>query len=278
VPNSRAKAKLLAQVQVLARQLEQLEAVEKVTVFDAIAFAPPSAYVKQRQDSVRIPRFDLVVLIEAKSPAIARTVQQTPEYQTLLETLSNQVKQMHIIVARDAKRIGEVDKTRKGVFLFNYFVGDDARTTLELWDYLAGWYTVETGLDNSTLLVPLEGEPSDYVAINHARWDGSLPGVLLAQLSKKSFRTYLLANLEANQVGAMPVLYRLADSARQSTGTALAWTLAVGLAAMGAGFALLRLAPRRQKKQALLPGRARAGRMLRRMVPRMLKTSSKRRR
>ena len=40
--------------------------------------------------------------------------------------------------------------------------------------YLAGRYQAETGLDNSTLLKPLEGEYSDYVLIKHARWDGNL--------------------------------------------------------------------------------------------------------
>ena len=117
---------------------------------------------------------------------------------------------MHVIAARNAKRIGDVDKTRPGLFLFNYFVGDDTQVALQLWDYLAGWYEVETGLDNSTLLVPMEGERSDYLAINNARWDGSLLRFLWRQMSKKSFRDYMLANLDSNRVGAMPVLYRLA--------------------------------------------------------------------
>jgi hypothetical protein len=81
---------------------------------------------------------------------------------------------------------------------------------MQLWDYLAGWYQAETGMDNSTLLAPLEGEESDYVIINHARSDGSLPAFVPRQFTKKSFRTYLLANLDAHNVGAMPVLYRLA--------------------------------------------------------------------
>ena len=116
---------------------------------------------------------------------------------------------MHVVAARNAKRVGDVDKTRSGLFLFNYFVADDAGVMLQLWEYLAGWYQVETGLDNSTLLVPLDGERSDYVAINHARWDGGRLSFLWRQLPKKSFRTYVLANLAANRVGAMPVLYRL---------------------------------------------------------------------
>ena len=46
--------------------------------------------------------------------------------------------------------------------------------------------------------------------INHARWDGSLPLFMARQLPKKTFRSYLLANLNAHHVAAMPVLYRLA--------------------------------------------------------------------
>jgi hypothetical protein len=207
LPNGREKSELLSRLKELAHQLERLDAVERVTVFDAIAFAPPSAYIKERGDAVH---FDIVVLIETAEPSTARDVQTTPDYQALLDALRSKATKMHVIAARNAKRIGDVDRTRKGLFLFNYFVGDDPQVTLELWDYLADWYEVETGLDNSVLLVPLEGEQSDYHIINYAHWDESLPRFLWQQLSKKSFRNYMLANLEANRVGAMPVLYRLA--------------------------------------------------------------------
>jgi hypothetical protein len=210
LPNGREKSELITRLKELARDLEQLDAVEKVTVFDALAFAPPSAYVKERGDAVHVAHFDIVVLIETKEPASAGDVQTTPVYQALLDALGSKAKQMHIIAACNAKRIGDVDKTRPGLFLFNYFAADDAQVALQLWDYLAGWYEVETGLDNSTLLVPLQGERSDYLAINNARWDGSLLRFLWRQMSKKSFGDYMLANLEANHVGAMPVLYRLA--------------------------------------------------------------------
>lgn len=111
---------------------------------------------------------------------------------------------------RNAKRIGDVASSRRGLFLFTYFVADDAEVGLALWDYLAGWCAAETGLDNSMVLVPLDGERSDYTFINFARWDERLPRFLWRQLSTKSFRTYVLANLEAKRVGSMPVLYRLA--------------------------------------------------------------------
>ncbi|HEY7125410.1 MAG TPA: hypothetical protein VH540_15760 [Ktedonobacterales bacterium] len=277
MPNSSEKSKLLAQLNTIGRQLEQLDTVEKVSVFDALAFAPPSTYAKERADSIGLPRFDIVVLIEAKSPAIARNVQKTPEFQTLIDVLERKARKMHVIVARNAKRIADVDKTGKGIFLFNYFIGDNTSTTLELWDYLAGWYTAETGLDNSTLLVPLEGERSDYLAINNARWDGSLLGLFLGQFSKKSFRTYMLANLEANHVGAMPVLYRLADAPRPPTAPMFAWVVGAGLAALGAGYALRGIAPRWSKKKARPFGRARADYVLRGIAPRKLKATIKRR-
>src|SRR5215204_5675166 len=234
VPNRREKTDLLGKLKMLANSLEQLESVEKATVFAAVAIPPTSRfspYLKERADSSHIARFDVVVLIETASPEVARQVQQIPDYRALLDALESEARDMHVMVGRNAKRIGDVEKTRDGLFLFNYFVADDANVALELWDYLAGWYEAETGLDNSTLLVPLEDEDSDYLAINSARWDGGLPRLLFRQLSKKSFRTYVQANLEANRVGAMPILYRLADAPpRRTAGPVRRRTLLVGAA------------------------------------------------
>ena len=206
----RRKAELIGGLKVLAGQLEQAAMVEKVTVYRATVLAPPSGYVRRHRDTVRPARFDVVVLVETTSPEAARQVQATPPYQALQDLLAGQARRLHVIAARNAKRVGDVDKTRPGTFLFNYFVGDDPQVVLALWDYLAGWYQAETGMDNSTLLAPLEDQPSDYVVINHARWDGSLLGFTARQFSKRSFRSYMLANLDAHNVGAMPILYRLA--------------------------------------------------------------------
>jgi hypothetical protein len=172
--------------------------------------APPNGYVRQHKDQVRPARFDVVVLVETTTPETARQVQASSAYQALHDLLRDQARRLHVIAARNLKRVGDVDKTRPGTFLFNYFVGDDPAVVVRLWDYLAGWYQAETGLDNSTLLVPLEGERSDYLAINNARMDEGLPRFIARQMSKKTFRTYVQANLEANRVGAMAILYRLA--------------------------------------------------------------------
>jgi hypothetical protein len=149
------------------------------------------------------------VLVETTTPEAAQEVQATSQYQALHDLLRGQARRLHVIAARNLKRVGDVDKTRSGTFLFNYFVGDDPEVVVALWDYLGGWYQTETGLDNSTLLAPLEDQASDYVVINHARWD-SLIGFAVRQFRKKSFRTYVVANLDAHNVGAMPILYRLA--------------------------------------------------------------------
>jgi len=189
---SRDKHQLLGVLKWHARQLAQLDTVERATVFDAIAFTPPAGDIKNRP--IRPAWFDVVVLLETASPG----------------ALTEKARRVHQIAARNVRRVGDVDKSRPGLFLFNYFAGDDFDLAVELWDYLAGWYEAETGLDNSTLLGPLEGEESDYVMINHARWDHNLPLFMARQLPKRTFRSYMLANLRAHHLSAMPVLYRLA--------------------------------------------------------------------
>ena len=241
LPAGREKSELIGRLKELARRLEQQEAVEKVTVFDAVVIPPARfGYLKERADSIQVARFDLVVLIETTSIATIEDVRSTEPYRALLDVLRQHAKRLHVMAARNARRIGDVDKTRDGLFLFNYFVAADARVMLELWDYLAGWYAGETGLDNSTLLVPLDGEHSDYLAINHARWDESLPRFLWQQFSKRTFRTYMLANLEANRVGAMPALYRLAGGSGQAASPPRRRLLAASVLGVGAGIALAR--------------------------------------
>ncbi len=212
LPTSRRKQAFLARLKQLARPLAQVDTVQRVTVYDAIGMPPLERLpgVRERTGTIRVARFDVAVLVETDSPAAALDVQRTPAYAALLEALRAPARQVHVLLGRNAKRVGDVDKTRPGTFLFNHFVASDLALALVLWDYLAGWYAVETGLDNSTLLVPAEGVASDYVLINHARWDAPPLWVFLQQVLKPSFRRFVLANLAANDVIAMPVLYRLA--------------------------------------------------------------------
>jgi hypothetical protein len=207
---SRDKQQLFGVLKWQARQLGQLAKVQAVTVYDAIGFSPLGGDVKGQPARPRPAWFDVVVLVETVSPDAAREVRDTPQYQELAAMLAERARRVHQIAAREVRRVGDVDKSRPGLFVFNYLIGDDPGLAVELWEYLCGWYQVETGLDSATLLAPLEGEQSDYVLINHARWDGSLPVFIARQLPKKTFRSYVLANLKANHVAAMPVLYRLA--------------------------------------------------------------------
>jgi hypothetical protein len=199
------KTALLARLKALAGQLENLPEVVKATVYRAILIPPPSGYAKQ---AAHPARYDVVVLVETTTPEVIGEVQTSEPYKLLLEAVQGAAKDLHIMPARCVKCVGDVDKTRQGLFLFNYFVAEDPKVALQLWDHLAGWYAVETGMDNSTLLAPI-GD-ADYVFVNHLRWDYSLPRLMVRQFAKPSFRSYVLANLLANRTGSMPLLYRLA--------------------------------------------------------------------
>jgi hypothetical protein len=203
---SSQKAALLTHLARLSRQLEAIEVVEKATVYRAIMTPPPSGYAKEHAS--RPARYDVVVLVETNSPDAIGEVEGTEPYTLIRQALDASAEDLHIMTARCVKRMGDVDKTTDGLFLFKYFVAEDTEVALELWDYLAGWYSVETGLDNSTLLEPID--KADYVFVNHARWDYGAPRFAFHQFSKPSFRSYVLANLATNKTGAMPILYRLA--------------------------------------------------------------------
>lgn len=212
LPAGRRKAELIGRLKELANQLDQCEKVETVTVFEAVGIPPMRRfpYIRERADSLHLARFDIAVIIEVSSPAVIGDVQETPVYQRLIHLIETEATDIHVMAARNEKRVGDVDKTRDDLFIFNYFVAEDVNVFLELMEYTAGWYVAETGLDNSTLLVPLDEEDADYVGINNSSVNSGVLRFLWQQFSKKSFRDYLLANLKANHVGSMPVLYRRA--------------------------------------------------------------------
>ena len=86
MPQGREKSELLTELKALAQPLEQLDAVEKVTIFHAgyAADRAPALYqATQRLDSH--PGFDIVVLIETKSVLATREVQTTPAYRALVD-------------------------------------------------------------------------------------------------------------------------------------------------------------------------------------------------
>lgn len=206
VRTSQKKRRLLDHLGPLVREVRGQAEVRRVTVYKALVMPPPRGYA--RREGVHHPRFDMVVLVETGSPDAVAAVQAGMPYQRMHAALAESARDLHVMAARCGRSLGDVDRERPGLFLFNYFVAEDPALARELWEMLAGWYAVQTGMDNSVLLEPLDS--SDYVFVNHARWDSSLPRFLLRQVTKPSFRSYVLANLLVNRTGSMPVLYHLA--------------------------------------------------------------------
>jgi hypothetical protein len=204
------KTRLLAVLKVQAASLAKLDTVTKATVYQARLIPPTGRGT--RQGALHAARYDVAVLIETPSVEVLDSVQASPEYQDLLATLGDAATDLYVMPARCIRLVADVDKSRPGLFLFNYFVADDRDNALDVWEHLAGWYAAHTGMDNSTLLGPL-GD-SDYVFVNHVRWDRSLASFTLAQFGTPSFRSYVLANLRANHTASMPILFRLASGTR----------------------------------------------------------------
>jgi hypothetical protein len=209
-PNSRRKRALISVIKEWCRQLEADPGVVSAVVFDVLLIPPGRGeFLKRRPGKVHVARFDLAVLIETESPEAADAVRESPAYQEIERAVRGAASFTHAITANNARRIAPVDHRRQGVFLFNYFFADDTDQNLGVWEHTAGWFQKETNLDNSTVLLPREGERSEYNVINHCRWD-RLRDVLPSLVFKRSFRTFVLANFEANDVAAMPILYRMA--------------------------------------------------------------------
>ncbi|MFI6156841.1 hypothetical protein ACIBCA_29635 [Kitasatospora sp. NPDC051170] len=202
-----ARSALLDRLKPLATALQGHPAVRRVTVYRALVVPPAGGYARQPQ--FHQARFDVAVLVETDTPEDLGPVTGGEAYGELRATLTAAASDTHELRARCTRSLGAVDHSRAGLFLFNHFVAEDRAVALELWDHLAGWYVRKTGLDNSTLLEPLDGTDSDYVFVNHARWDTSALGLLLRQVSRPSFRGYVQQNLLVNRVGTMPVLYRM---------------------------------------------------------------------
>ncbi|RJL31661.1 hypothetical protein [Bailinhaonella thermotolerans] len=201
------KQALLARLKTLAHDLDDLGDVVKATVYRAVVI-PPVVTGYARIAAARPARYDVVVLVETATPDVIGAVEDSEPYRQMLQAVQGVTKDVHVMNARCARRLGDVDKNRQGLFLFNYFVAEDPGVALELWEHLAGWFVVETGLDNSTLLQPI-GE-SAYTFVNHARWDVSFPRFAARAFAKPSFRSYVSANLLLNRTGSMPAFYRLA--------------------------------------------------------------------
>jgi hypothetical protein len=196
------KKQLLRRLAALAARLSEHPEVVRATAYRATLIPPIGS-------SGPTAAFDVAVLVEATSPAMLDAVCGSDPYVELVDALKSASSRLHVMRATCVRCIHDVNKTPRGTYLFNHFVSElNTEDALALWEALAGWYAVETALDNSTLLAPAD-DGADYIFVNHARWEHGLAWVMFHQLTKRTFRTYVLANLRASQTTAMPVLYRV---------------------------------------------------------------------
>jgi hypothetical protein len=208
--SSARKRKVLQACKRLCLDLRREPDVLDCTVFRAILVPPGSGgpYLKRR-GSVHKARFDVVVLVEVATVQLVEQLVASEPYRALDRCVRDGARDVYQTTASNVKRIGPVDHSRDGVFLFNFFVADRTEQNIAVWHHTAGWFQQETGLDNSTVLLPMPAHRPPYTIINHCRWN-RLRDVLPALIFKRSFRTYVLAHFDANDTAPMPVLYRLA--------------------------------------------------------------------
>jgi hypothetical protein len=190
--------------------LQKGEDIVSAVVFKASVISPGKGkLLRERKGKVQVARYDVVILIEAKSSAAIENIRQGNGYREMMNTLSEIARVTYVTAATNVRQMRPVDHSNGGVFLFNFFYADDPAQNLAVWEYSAGWFRQESGLDNSTVLLPADPGRSPYTIINHCRWD-RMSDILPSLLFKKSFHSYVLANFYANKVAAMPVLYRMA--------------------------------------------------------------------
>jgi hypothetical protein len=195
VPSAR-RSRALRDLRTLAMALAAHHDVEETTTFRGL-LRPPG------DDSLpgqwRGPAaYDAVLLVRTVDPAAARR---------LLADAETAAPGALVFAGANARRIDDVDHARPGVFLFNFFTADSVDDNLFAWQYTAGWFQRETGLDNSTVIEPVAGS-TPFTLVNHCRWDG-LGAVLPSLLFKSSFERFVLRTFRDHRVAPHPVLYRL---------------------------------------------------------------------
>ena len=221
--NSHDKTVLLGRLKEAAVALQRAHPrqVRRTDVFDAFIIPPGSKegrrVISEGQHDIHVAEFDVAILVECEHVEAAAQVRQSAAFAELKALLDAKARFVHCITARNPKRIDEVDHTRDGVFLFNYFYAADVPSKaasgteilLSVWEYTAGWWTAKANLDNSAPLQPIDGERSQYSLINHCRWDSKLD-IFPHIMFRPTMDHFVLGNFTANDIMAMPILYHLA--------------------------------------------------------------------
>lgn len=210
ITESRKKKELLKDAKKLLKSIGEINYVEDVTIFKA-RFIPPGkgAFLKKRADKIHMAKYDVVVLIETDAYSDMDRLKEEVAFIQLEKLAIKNSNHLHKATAKNIRKMGDVDHDKQGVFLFNFFYADHVDQNLKIWEYTAGWFEHETKLDNSTLLRTQEDDSRLYSVINHCRWD-KLSDILPSLIFKSTFKSYVLANFEANNTAPMPILYKLA--------------------------------------------------------------------
>ena len=138
LPPSAAKQALVEQLKQRCGELEKQPQVERARVFVARLIPPgKGAYLRQRPH-IHVARFDVVVLVVTRDVEAAQELRDNPAFASMQRRLQQDATRTHAVVSRNARRIGEVDHDRDGVFLFNFFTADDVTENLHVWEYTAG--------------------------------------------------------------------------------------------------------------------------------------------
>lgn len=203
LPRARRR-RILAQLSDAAAALRRDARVLRADVFRGLVRPPDGNLAGHGGPAAD---FDAVLLIETRTVADASSLRADGLVARLMAELARTADRTLVFTASNVRRMGPVDHERQGVFLFNYFAADDVDTNLYAWQYTAGWFHDEAGLDNSTVLQPADLQ-GPYTLVNHARWE-RLRNVLPALLFKRSFRTFVLRVFADNRVTPNPILCRL---------------------------------------------------------------------
>jgi hypothetical protein len=209
---SKLKKALIKKIKALSLKLKEEDHVLDITLFKASLFPPGrnGGYLKKARKKNQIhDRYDVTLLIELESLSHIEKIVDSTIYTSILKVFDELSFFYFVYIAENIKRIANVDHKKKGVFLFNFFVAKDKNQNLRIWEYTAGWFQDQTSLDNSTLFSSIDTKRNLYSVINHCRWD-SFMNVLPSLIFKNTFKKYVLDNFEANNVAAIPILYRLA--------------------------------------------------------------------
>jgi hypothetical protein len=197
---------LLALQAPLLRRLAANPDVHEVGVYRAIGFPPLAAFEVPDRYKAAVARYNLEILIESTGVAALQSVQDDPAYRELLSLFGARAIEPMITVGHNVRRIADVPADGR-LHLFNHFL-TDREDALEVWDYLAGWYQREMRLTNSEVIAPNDPGTTPFAFINHASWNMGAARFIARQLSRRSFRSFVIANLRANDIWALPYLYR----------------------------------------------------------------------